>query len=273
MIADPLTVYVGYDKREDDAFQVCCASLRRHASIPLNIVRLDVADLSDAAVYTRQWFRRSDGQRVDCGDNRPFSTDFAFSRFLVPPLSLYQGWSLFCDSDFLFTGDIARVMDYAAPRYAALCVKHDHVPREAVKMGGEQQSAYPRKNWSSFVLFNNAHPANRSVSVETVSKMPGRWLHRFRWLDDDKIGALPAEWNWLAGVDPEPNDTPLGIHFTLGVPTMPGCENAPYASLWRAERDLMNTPRSDARRHRAGGLISSRRLKEQDDENPDSDCW
>jgi hypothetical protein len=235
-MTEPLTVVIGYDEREQDAYEVCRASLLRHASQPLHIVKLDQAALRRAGWYRREW--RQEGQnRIDMGDLKPFSTDFAFTRFLVPALSLYQGWSLFCDCDFLFTQDIAKLFEQADDRYAILCVKHEHDPVEKTKMGGIVQTRYHRKNWSSLVLWNNAHPANAFLTGYIANEWAGGWLHAFSWLKDEDIGALPHEWNWLAGVDAPLKETPAGIHFTLGVPTIPGCENTPYAGLWRSVLD------------------------------------
>lgn len=229
----PLTVYVGYDEREADAYAVCEASLRQHASEPPHIVKLDQSALKRAGWYRRAWYRAGD-DRIDLGDQRPFSTDFAFTRFMVPALNLYQGWALFCDGDFLFTADIAEVFRLADDRYAVMCVKHEHKPTKSQKMDGVSQGAYQRKNWSSFVLWNCAHPSNALLTGHVVNEWAGRDLHAFRWLHDGEIGHLPKRWNWLAGVEAELGILPSGIHYTLGVPTMPGCHDMPYAELWRA---------------------------------------
>lgn len=232
-----LPVYIGYDPREHDAYEVCRASILRRASKPVHIVKLDRQAICHAGFHSRMFQRLENGQRIDVKDGKPFSTDFSFTRFLVPALSLYQGWALFCDGDFLFTADIAGLFGLADERYAAMCVKHSHIPSEAVKMDGMAQTKYFRKNWSSLVLYNCGHPANRAVTRSCVNKMTGQWLHAFSWLRDELIGELPAKWNHLVGVDEAPLSLPAGLHFTLGVPSMPGYENAPYAELWRAERD------------------------------------
>jgi lipopolysaccharide biosynthesis glycosyltransferase len=147
-VTEPLRIVIGYDPSEDDAYQVCRASLLKHASRPLHITKLDRQALQESGFYRREW-RGEAGQFIDLGDLKPFSTEFAFTRFLVPALNLYQGWALFCDCDFLFTDDIAKLFDYADDKYAVLCVKHDHDPSEQTKMGGIVQSRYHRKNWSS----------------------------------------------------------------------------------------------------------------------------
>lgn len=229
-----LTAYIGFDPREADAYQVCKSSLERHSSIPLNIVKLGMPECQDAGLYSRP-FRRNGVQMVDVLDGRPFSTEFSFTRFLVPALQLYQGWALFVDCDFLFTADIATLLSLLDTRYAVMVVKHDHVPAMSVKMDGVSQGSYPRKNWSSFVLWNSSHPSNRALVSNVVNTQSGRWLHGFEWLKDGEIGSIPPTWNWLSGVDESLLETPNAIHFTLGVPTMKGHENSPYADLWRDE--------------------------------------
>ena len=251
-MSELLTVYIGYDQREHEAYEVCRASLERRSSIPLKIVRLDQAFLRHAGIFSRASFMRK-GQRIDLLDGKPFSTDFSFTRFLVPPINLYQGWALFCDCDFLFTADIAGLLAYADDRYAVMCVKHDHDPIEKMKMDGMMQTKYRRKNWSSLVLWNCAHASNRVLTLESVNRMHGQWLHAFEWLQDGLIGELPVTWNWLSGVsDPLPeNAVPNAIHFTLGGPWFENCQDVPFADLWRQERDSRRLPGQ-------GPLISER---------------
>ena len=231
-MVDVLPIYIGYDDREARAYDICRESLLCHSSRPLHIVKLDETALRQAGFYGREW-RQEGKNRVDLGDLRPFSTDFAFTRFFVPSLSLFQGWALFCDCDFLFTTDISEIFDFADDRFAVMCVKHEHNPAEASKMGGITQGAYRRKNWSSLTLWNCAHPSNRAVTHFAVNSRAGAWLHGFSWLRDDEIGAIPRRWNWLAGVDKPMGITPSGIHYTLGIPGIhEGCEDTPFADLW-----------------------------------------
>ena len=229
-----LTVFIGYDPREDDAYQVCRSSLLRHSSIPLRIIKLELSAAQDAGVY-RRGFRRAGKQMIDLMDGRPFSTEFSFSRFLVPALSLYQGWSIFVDCDFLFTDDIAKLAPHLDASQAAMVVKHVHIPAEYEKMDGVSQVPYPRKNWSSFVAWNCSHLSNRALTADAVNTLPGRSLHGFEWLKDDEIGSLPVTWNWLSGVNEQLDEVPAAIHFTKGIPSMEGHEHSPYADLWRSE--------------------------------------
>jgi lipopolysaccharide biosynthesis glycosyltransferase len=218
-------VYVGWDAREEVAYRVCASSIARHATAPLNVVPLNQASLRKKGFYWRA---------VD-----PLaSTEFTYTRFLVPHLSGYQGWALFCDCDFLFTADVAELFSLADDSYAVMCVHHEHRPKGKTKMDGQAQTVYPRKNWSSLVLWNCAHPANAVVTPRVVNTESGAYLHRFQWLADDLIGELPVTWNWLEGWYKKPKDqTPKAIHFTEGGPWFKDYQEVDYADLWLAERD------------------------------------
>lgn len=234
---DALPIFVGYDSREHDAAVVCEHSLRRHSSAPLMIQRLHEPSLRHAGLYTRPW-TATGGQKYDALDGKPFSTNFSFSRWLVPTLMQHRGWAMFVDCDFLFLGDVADLFACADDRYAVQVVKHRMPEVEGVKMDGQAQQPYARKNWSSCVLWNCGHVANQRLTPAVVNSMSGQWLHGFSWLDDHEIGDIPADWNWLAGIDVPLGRDPQAVHFTLGSPDMPGHEDAPYADRWRQELAL-----------------------------------
>jgi hypothetical protein len=218
----PINVYIGFDSREAVAFSVLTHSIHRHATRPIQITPLMLSQLGN--VYTRA---RHELQ----------STDFSFSRFLTPYLSGYSGWSIFMDCDMLMRDDIAKLWELRDNRYAVMVVKHEHVPRETVKFLGERQSKYEKKNWSSVVLFNNAHCA--ALTPEYVNNASGLELHQFKWLhNDDLIGALPERWNHLVGYHAPRSDAAL-VHYTLGGPYFAPYEHCEYAEEWRAERDAM----------------------------------
>lgn len=169
------------------------------------------------------------------------STEFAISRFLVPHLVALsttggnpRGWAAFMDCDMLARRNLCRMFEIVKDDYAVMCVHHNHRPAGETKMDGQVQTQYGRKNWSSMMLFNCDHPANAELTVDLVNKLPGRDLHRFCWLDDSEIGELGPEWNYLVGHSDEAID-PAIVHFTEGVPSMPGYENVPYADEWRSE--------------------------------------
>lgn len=229
-----LPVFIGYDHREEDAYKVCAKSMLAHSSLHLRLHKLDVDNLKSRKIYTRT-AKFLNGQMIDDIDGRPFSTDFAFTRFLVPYLMNYQGWAVFVDCDFLFTHDLAEIVPLLDDSKAVMVVKHNHIPSEALKMTGQSQGSYPRKNWSSFIAWNCSHPSNQNASPWNVNTRTGHWLHGFSWLRNYEIGELSVTWNWLSGVSEPLPETPAAIHFTLGTPDMKGHENAPYADLWRAE--------------------------------------
>lgn len=226
-----MKVYLGYDSREPEAFRVAEESLKRRASIPVEVTPLELTRLAAQGLLRRPTDTR--GQRYDLPSNAPASTEFAISRFLVPILA-QTGWALFADSDVVFLGDVGELMLLADPQYAVMCVKHGTLNSTSPKMGGQTQQTYPRKNWSSVVLWNCDHPANRRLSLVDVQERRGFDLHQFYWLADSEIGELPAEWNWLVNVEPQPEE-PRIAHFTLGGPFTPGWQGADYDSLWYQE--------------------------------------
>ncbi len=219
----PFRVYIGWDSREDIAYQVARRSLLRHASIPVEAIPIRLPELVAQGLYTRP---------VD-----PLaSTEFTYSRFLVPHLAGFEGWALFVDCDFLFFGDIADLRDFQRPEWAVACVQHDYAPKETTKMDGVPQTVYPRKNWSSFMLFNCGHPSTRQLTVETVNRETGAYLHRMQWAKDEEIGALPADWNWLEGWNEKPaTGYPRAVHMTRGGPWFEAWQHVDYAAEWLAE--------------------------------------
>ena len=226
-------VFVGYDSREREAYEVCVASLRKHASIPLLIEPLDERRLRHAGLYWRDW-RHEHGQFIDGRDRLPFSTEFSFSRFLAPALCQWQGGpALYCDGDFLWRGDVAGLFALADPSFAVQLVKHDHQPAETVKMEGQAQTRYYRKNWSSCVLWHPRHAANLMLTPRIVSSSRGQWLHAFQWLEEREIGGLPEAFNWLEGTS-DPAIDPVAVHLTRGGPWQPDWQDVAYAQEWRS---------------------------------------
>lgn len=227
-----LSVWIGYDPREAAAFAVARSSIKRHATIPVPVHGLVLNDLREKGLYTRPHERRG-CQLWDVISDAPCAMEFSNSRFLVPHLA-GSGWALFMDCDMLVRGNIRELFDLCDPEKAVMVVKHNHQPPEGVKMDGQMQTRYARKNWSSVIAFNCDHPANKALTLEMVNELPGRDLHRFCWLEDDLIGELPVEWNWLAGHS-DPAVDPKIVHHTEGSPCLPGYEDAPFADEWRAE--------------------------------------
>ena len=214
-----MKIFIGWDSREEDAYKVCVHTIKKHASKDVEIVPLKRDELINQVLYTR-----------DEGGN--VSTEFAYTRFLTPHLTNYKGWALFIDCDFLFTRDVAELFSLADPQYAVMCAQHDYTPSAAIKMDGQKQVAYPRKNWSSCVLWNCGHPANAIITPSIVNTETGAFLHRFQWLPDNLIGELPLEWNWLEGEYEKPDEIPAVIHYTNGGAWFKECQDVDYAQEW-----------------------------------------
>ena len=248
------TIWIGWDPREAAAFAVARESIKRHLTVPYPVRGVVLDELKERGLFYRPMVRRPaypGGENAPCLlwdviSDAPCATEFSNSRFLVYHLAIELqkqrmfdpvGWALFMDCDMLVRGNLARLFDHVNPNKAVMCVQHQHVASGTTKMDGQVQTQYGRKNWSSVMLFNLVHPSNRKLTVEMINTVPGRDLHRFCWLEDDEIGALPPEWNWLAGEQPEPAGVKI-VHHTLGSPCMPGYENAPYAAEWRDTLNL-----------------------------------
>lgn len=232
-----MKVFIGWDPKEAIAFAVARESCLRYMTLPIPIFALSLEDLEEQKLYRRPYeYRHPAADKAimwDMISDAPQSTEHANSRFLVPYLAK-DGWALFCDGDMLFRSNVARLLDSLDKKYAVYCVKHNHVPSDQQKMDGQVQTKYSRKNWSSFMVFNCNHPSNVVLrdSTELANTLPGRDLHRFCWLEDYEIGELDQSWNYLVGYT-DKNVVPKVIHFTEGVPNMPGYENCEYADDWR----------------------------------------
>ena len=213
-----LDLWIGWDSRQPLSYDVFCSSLNRRTSRPLHVRPLMLKPLRGEGLYTREHVIK-DGQAWDSISGAPMSTEFALSRFLVPYLQGLQGagWCLFAECDMLALADIAELFALADDRYAVMCVKHVYRPKGLRKMDAQSQTRYSCKNWSSLMLINAGHPANRRLTIEMVNTLPGRDLHSFCWLDAGEVGELPAEWNHLFGEE-EQAPHPKLLHYTLGTP-------------------------------------------------------
>ena len=218
-----LNVYIGYDPRESVAFYTLAHSILRRSSIPVSIAPLMQGQLKGL-------YRRERGPTE--------STEFSLTRFLVPALSEFRGWSIFMDCDMLCRADIAGLAREIErqPDKAVLVCQHDYVPKTQRKFLGHVQTKYPRKNWSSLMLFNNARC--RALSADYVNSASGLDLHRFAWTDDAAIGALPLEWNWLVGEYDYHAGAKI-VHYTIGGPYFDAYRSCDYAGEWFAEFESM----------------------------------
>jgi hypothetical protein len=242
-----MKVYIGYDSREveREAYAVARRSAERWGCdvVPLYEDRLRAAGLLTrttdrrAVMYREQQDApyRASGM-WDFNSSAGQATEFAISRFFVPLLA-HAGWCLFADADVVFMQNPHELLALADDAKALHCVKHspaDLGEAVATKMDGQVQTQYRRKLWSSVVLWNCDHPANRRLNLTTLNQWPGRDLHAFAWLADSEIGDLPREANWLVGMQPKPA-RPIVAHYTLGTPNMPGHAADDHAEIWITE--------------------------------------
>lgn len=218
-----IPVWVGYDAREAVAFHVFAQSLIEKSTKPLAIKPLALHLLRDYE------------ESHDDGSNA-----FIYSRFIVPYLEGFKGWAIFADGDMLARDDIARLWALRDDSFAALVVKHNYQTKHKTKYVGSSMetinTSYPRKNWSSLILWNCEHPANRILTPEYVKAATGAKLHRFEHLTADEIGEIPAEWNLLVSEQPFDPDAKLA-HFTLGIPAIDHYKECDYADEWFAAKN------------------------------------
>jgi lipopolysaccharide biosynthesis glycosyltransferase len=216
----PIPIFIGYGPREAIAFHTCVNSIIRHAKQPVAIMPLALNLFSD---YNET---HTDG-----------SNQFIYSRFLVPHLMSYTGWAIFIDGDMIVRDDITKLWDLRDHSKDVMVVKHDYKTKASKKYLGSKNENYPRKNWSSVILWNCGNHPNRRLTPEFIENATGSYLHRFSWLDDTRIGALPIEWNWLPD-EFGPNADAKLLHYTLGTPSFHEFATTPMAEEWHSERIL-----------------------------------
>ena len=158
-----MKIYVGWDSREDIAYQVCEHSITRRDP-SAEVIALKQNDMRAQGIYTRE-------------KDKLASTEFTFTRFFVPYLNDFKGWAVFCDCDFLWKIPSHMLIKYMDPSKAVVCVQHDYTPKETTKMDGQVQTVYPRKNWSSMVLWNCEHPKNKILTPEFLNQQTPKFLH------------------------------------------------------------------------------------------------
>ena len=215
-----INLFVGFDPREAVAYHVFCSSIIQNTSVPVQITPLVLSQLQEFN---------------EMHDDR--SNDFIYSRFLTPYLTNFKGWAIFADGDMICQGDLKELIDMADPSKAVMVVKHDYQTKATQKYLGNINENYPRKNWSSVILWNCDHPKHKILTPDFVSKQTGKFLHRFSWLDDQDIGELPLEWNWLASEYKVNREAKL-IHYTLGTPCFKDYKNSDMADIWYHYYDL-----------------------------------
>ena len=217
---DLIPIFIGYDPREATVFHVCANSIIRTSTSPVSIVPVALNLFKD---YSET---HTDG-----------SNHFIYTRFLVPYLMHWCGHAIFIDGDMVVRSDITELWNLRNSMFDVQVVKHDYKTKMPVKYLGAKNEDYPRKNWSSVILWNcNSFP-NRILTPEYIMQATGKELHRFTWLDDNRIGELPKEWNWLPD-EYGTNPNAKLLHYTLGAPSFHEFANTPMADEWHKERIL-----------------------------------
>lgn len=240
----PLHIFIGYDERERMPFKVAKHSIETNTSHPVVVHKLEHRSLREQKLFTREWLITKEGQYVDVLDQKPFSTQFSFSRFLVPELwrrltEPKHPLCIFVDCDFVFTKDIKllieQVLDSAATNQDAkvYCVKHDYDPQNKLKMDQMQQTRYNKKLWTSLMVFDMDRLPKDVLTPNQVNTFTGRELHQFFWLENEnEIGALPESWNFIPNHSEKNVDTISAIHYTEGGPWFEDYAQCKHAELW-----------------------------------------
>jgi len=215
-----IPIFIGYDPREAIVFHVCANSIIRNSSKPVSIIPLALNLFED---YKET---HKDG-----------SNAFIYSRFLVPHLMDFKGHAIYIDGDMVVKEDIAKLWELRQNHRDVQVVKHDYKTRMPIKYLGSKNEDYPRKNWSSVIIWNCESFSNKRLTPEYVMNSTGKHLHRFEWLEDNRIGSLPIEWNWLPDEFGENTHAKL-LHYTLGAPCFDEFHNTEMAQDWHDESSL-----------------------------------
>lgn len=212
-----IRVFIGYDETESVAYHVCAESIIRHASEPVQIIPIAKHMMKKICEDTQR-----DG-----------SNSFIYSRFYIPHLCDYDGWAIWLDGDMLVRADLCELWKLRDATKAVSVVRHDYKTKHPKKYKGAVNNDYPRKNWSSVILWNCGHPSNRKLRPEYVADHDGAHLHRFGWLDENEIAGISRDWNWLVR---EYNDNPRAklLHYTVGIPAFPEYQDDHHADDWHA---------------------------------------
>ena len=210
-----LNIFVGFDQKEAIAYHTFVQSIIENSSIPISITPLAENNLDE---YSEE---HTDG-----------TNKFTYSRFLIPYLMGYDGWAIFFDGDMVCLSDLKKLKNFFNPNYAVSVVKHEYKTKQKTKYFGQKNEDYPRKNWSSVIIWNCSHPKNKILTPSLINSKDGAFLHRFKWLNDIDIGSLPKSWNWLAIEYPEKENLNL-IHYTLGTPCFKKYSNSSLSKHWK----------------------------------------
>ena len=209
-----LKVFVGFDEKEAVVFHTCVQSIIEHCKVPVSIHPLNLK------MFQNYKETHSDG-----------SNNFIYSRFLVPYLNNFDGKALFLDGDMIVNDDLNNLFEQFDDKYAVQVVKHDYKTKYPVKYLGHKNDDYPKKNWSSVILFNCSHPKNKILTPKLIESAKGSYLHRFSWLDDKEVGEISKEWNYLVLEYPETTKAKI-FHYTVGAPCFSDFNYGKEATIW-----------------------------------------
>ena len=210
-----ITIYVGFDPREEIVYHTCVSSIIHNSTVPIQITPLSLNHLHNT--YNES---HNDG-----------SNQFIYSRFLVPHLNNYKGYSIFIDGDMIVNDCLSFLIDSVDKTKAVSVVQHKYNTKHKTKYWNQPNDSYPRKNWSSVIVWNNSHPKNQILTPNFISTNKGKYLHRFSWLDDNDIGSIDTKWNWLVG-EYKDNHRASILHYTLGAPCFNGFEKYGHSDIW-----------------------------------------
>jgi lipopolysaccharide biosynthesis glycosyltransferase len=213
---DLIRLVVGFDQREAVAYHVFVQSVIEKSSKPISFFPLSSNAIS---FYNEIHTDRSNA--------------FTYSRFLTPCLMSFEGWAIYLDGDMVCQEDISLLWSLRDSSKAVQVVKHDYKTKSNKKYLNNINIDYPKKNWSSVIIWNCAHPKNRLLTPELISARDGKFLHRFMWLDEEDIGEIPVEWNWLA-IEYPPNPNAKLIHYTLGTPCFSEYSHTEMSDIWHS---------------------------------------
>jgi len=211
-----MKIYIGHDSRFPQATRACRRSIEDHSKEGEHIIKyLDKKSLTKVGAYGRK-------------DVSGESTEFSFTRFYVPMLSHYQGISLFVDNDFIFKCNPTELEQYLRNKPVA-CVKHKLENIHGNKMDGIENKSYPRKCWSSLMLFDNTKL--KQLSKEYLDNASPADLHQFAWVKDNEIGRIPLKYNHLVGYYKK-HKYIKAIHYTQGGPWFDEYKNSELSEEW-----------------------------------------
>ena len=214
MKQDTLKIFIGFDDKEAVVFHTCVQSIIEKCTVPVSIHPLNL-----------QMFKNYKETHNDGSNN------FIYSRFLVPYLNNYKGKALFLDGDMIVNDDLNSLFNHFDDQYAVQVVKHNYKTKYPIKYLGHRNDDYPKKNWSSVILFNCSHPKNKFLTPKLIETAPGSYLHRFSWLDEKEVGEISKEWNYLVLEYPENKKAKI-FHYTVGAPCFSDFNHGEEAKIW-----------------------------------------